>query len=119
MTNGVPYDVSKAFVWETWQIVAASFSMFDVNVTTNENVYINTAPSKRDGGTLFRGTGRSSCAFAFGTSTFCTLYQESTATHEFGHLFHLNHDGGSPGGEYHFSFWPFLCTWFGVFIIKL
>lgn len=108
MTNGVPHDVSKAFIWETWQIVAASFSMFDVNVTTNKNVYNNATPSKRGGGTMLRGTGRSSCAFAFGTSTFCTLYKESNgygqgriAAHELGHLFHLNHDGGSPGGEYH------------------
>jgi PKD repeat protein len=108
MSNDTPHDVSKEFVWTTWQIVAASFSMFDVNVTTNQSVYNNAAPSKRGGGTLYRQTGRSSCAFAFGTSTFCTLYKETdaygqgrTAAHEFGHLLHLKHDGGSPGGEYH------------------
>ena len=108
MSNGEPHDVSKEFVWTTWQIVAASFSMFDVNVTTNQTVYNNASPSRRGGGTLYREDGRSSCAFAFGTATFCTLYKENdaygqgrTAAHEFGHLFHLNHDGGSPGGEYH------------------
>jgi len=108
MSDGTPYDVSKEFIWVTWQIVAASFSMFDVNVTTDLSVYNSAAPSRRGGGTMYRETGRSSCAFAFGTSTFCTLYKEAdaygqgrTAAHEFGHLLHLNHDGGSPGGEYH------------------
>lgn len=108
MSNGVPYDVSKEFIWTTWQIVAASFSMLDVNVTTNRDVYNNAAPSKRGGATMYRQTGRSSCHFAFGTSTFCTLYKESTAygqgriaAHEIGHLLHLAHDGGAPGGEYH------------------
>lgn len=108
MSNGVPYDVSKEFMWTTWQIVAASFSMFDVNVTTNWNVYNSAAPSRRGGATMYRETGRSSCHYAFGTSTFCTLYRESDAygqgriaAHELGHLFHLAHDGGYPGGEYH------------------
>jgi len=45
MSNGEPHDVSKEFVWTTWQIVAASFSMFDVNVTTNQSVYNNASPS--------------------------------------------------------------------------
>ncbi len=107
MSNGVPYDVSKEFIWTTWQITSASFSMFDVNVTTNKAVYDNAAPSKRGGATMYRETGRSSCHFAFGTSTFCTLYRENDAygqgriaAHELGHLFHLSHDGGQPGGEY-------------------
>lgn len=127
MTDGVPFDVSKEWIWETWQIVAASFSMFDVNVTTDWDVYNAAAPSKRGGGTMYRQTGRSSCAFAFGSSTFCTLYKESTAygqgrtaAHEFGHLFHLNHDGGAPGGEYHegiaeFQWVPIMGNyWFGT-----
>ncbi|MCP4985826.1 MAG: hypothetical protein GY928_07100 [Colwellia sp.] len=108
MRDGVPYDVSKEFIWTTWQIVSASFSMFDVNVTTDRYVYNNAAPSKRGGATMYRQTGRSSCHFAFGTSTFCTLYRENDAygqgriaAHELGHLLHLRHDGGSPGGEYH------------------
>lgn len=107
MSNGVPYDVSKAFIWTTWQIVAASFSMFDVNVTTNREIYDYAVPSKRGGATMYRETGRSSCHYAFGTSTFCTLYRESDAygqgriaVHELGHLLHLAHDGGQPGGEY-------------------
>jgi len=107
MSNGVPYDVSKEFIWTTWQIVAASFSMFDVNVTTNRTIYDYATPSKRGGATMYRETGRSSCHYAFGTSTFCTLYRENDAygqgriaVHELGHLFHLAHDGGQPGGEY-------------------
>ena len=101
MTGDTPYDRSKEHLWTTWQILSASLSMFDVNVTTNRNVYNQAAPSKRGGGTLYPQAGRSSCHFAFGTSTFCTLYKESDgygqgriAAHEFGHLFHLNHDGG-------------------------
>ncbi|NQZ11733.1 MAG: hypothetical protein HRT35_31670, partial [Algicola sp.] len=108
MSGNTPTDRSKEDLWTTWQIVAASFSMFDVNVTTNRSVYDQAAPSRRGGGTMYTQSGRSSCHFAFGTSTFCTLYKESDsygqgriAAHEFGHLFHLNHDGGSPGGEYH------------------
>ena len=106
MSNGVPYDVSREFIYETWQIVAASFSMFDLNVTTDWNVYNAAAPSRRGGGTFYRESGRSSCHFAFGTSTFCTMYKESSAkgqgliaAHEYGHLFHLKHDSGY-GGEY-------------------
>lgn len=108
MSDGVPYDVSKEFIWTTWQIVAASFSMLDVNVTTNRDVYNNAAVSKRGGTTMYREMGRSSCHYAFGTSTFCTLYRERDAygqgriaAHEIGHLLHLGHDGGSPGGEYY------------------
>jgi hypothetical protein len=108
MRDCVPYDVSKEFVWTTWQVVAASFSMFDVNVTTNENVYNNAAPSKRGGANLLREEGRSSCHYAFGTSTFCTLYkkvngfnQGIVAVHELGHLLHLKHDGGGGDGEYY------------------
>ncbi len=126
MDDGVPYDVSKEFIWTTWQIVAASFSMFDVNVTTDLNVYNQALPSRRGGGTMYRQDGRSSCHFAFGTSTFCTLYKEvdasgqgRTAAHEFGHLLHLAHDGGAPGGEYHqgladFQWVPIMGNyWFG------
>lgn len=108
MSNGVPYDVSKEFIWTTWQIVAASFSMLDVNVTTNWDVYNAAAVSRRGGATMYRETGRSTCHYAFGTSTFCTLHRESDAygqgriaAHELGHLLHLAHDGGYPGGEYY------------------
>lgn len=108
MSGNTPTDRTPENLWITWQIVAASFSMFDVNVTTNRAVYDAAAPSRRGGGTLYTQSGRSSCHFAFGTSTFCTLYKESDAygqgriaAHEYGHLFHLSHDGGAPGGEYH------------------
>lgn len=108
MNGNTPRDRTPENLWITWQIVAASFSMFDVNVTTNRAVYDQAAPSKRGGGTLYTQSGRSSCHFAFGTSTFCTLYKEDDAygqgriaAHEYGHLFHLSHDGGAPGGEYH------------------
>ncbi|NQZ09616.1 MAG: pre-peptidase C-terminal domain-containing protein [Algicola sp.] len=111
MNGSTPTDRSAENLWTTWQIVAASFSMFDVNVTTSTNIYNQAVPSRRGGGTLYTQGGRSSCAFAFGTSTFCTLYKEADAygqgriaAHELGHLFHLNHDGGSPGGEYHQGF---------------
>lgn len=108
MNGSTPTDRTPEDLWITWQIVAASFSMFDVNVTTSRAVYDQAAPSRRGGGTLYTQSGRSSCHFAFGTSTFCTLYKESDAygqgriaAHEYGHLFHLSHDGGAPGGEYH------------------
>ncbi|MCJ8272402.1 MAG: hypothetical protein MJK04_23735, partial [Psychrosphaera sp.] len=107
MNGSTPTDRSSERLWTTWQIVAASFSMFDVNVTTSRDVYNQAAPSRRGGGTMYTQGGRSSCAFAFGTSTFCTLYKEADAygqgriaAHELGHLFHLNHDGGTAGGEY-------------------
>ncbi|BAJ03233.1 fibronectin type III domain-containing protein [Shewanella violacea] len=108
MSNGIPYDVSKEFIWTTWQIVSASFSMLDVNVTTSWDVYNRAAVSRRGGAAMYRETGRSTCHYAFGTSTFCTLHRESDAygqgriaAHELGHLLHLAHDGGYPGGEYY------------------
>ena len=127
MNGNTPTDRTPENLYITWQIVAASFSMFDINVTTDRSVYDQAAPSKRGGGTLYTQSGRSSCHFAFGTSTFCTLYKESDAygqgriaAHEYGHLFHLAHDGGAPGGEYHqgladFEWVPVMGNiWFGT-----
>jgi MYXO-CTERM domain-containing protein len=103
-----PLPLAKAQLWRAWQIVAASFSAFEVNVTTDAAVYEATPMRDRGKACSRPQTGRSSCGLnAFGTTRCCNIFnkgngyhQGATFTHELGHLMGLRHDGATGGVEY-------------------
>jgi MYXO-CTERM domain-containing protein len=101
-------------MWKGWASVAAGFSSFDVNVTTDSDVY-DAAGVQNSGVALFEPTDeRAACALgAFGTREPCMIYtgpgaepEEGygvgrTTLHELGHLLGLLHDG--TGSEEYFG----------------
>ncbi len=103
-----PLPLDKAQLWRAWQIVAASFSAFEVNVTTDAAVYEATPMRDRGKACSRPESGRSSCGLnAFGTTRCCNIYnkgngyhQGATTTHELGHLLGLRHDGTTGGSQY-------------------
>jgi hypothetical protein len=107
--------LAKAELWRAWQIVAGTYSAFDVNVTTDATVYNAAAARDRGMACISNEDGRSTCSVnAFGTSRCCNVfnkgngyYQGTTTAHELGHLMGLGHDGGGSGGEYFEGFAAF------------
>lgn len=102
---------NNEYVWTAWQVVAAGFSMLEVNVTTNPAVYDSAAPSKRGGSRYINEQGRSYCSFAYGTGYFCVVRKQFSAmsagriaNHELGHLLHLSHDGDLNGDGQHYTY---------------
>jgi hypothetical protein len=103
-----PLPLEKAQLWRTWQIVAAAFSAFEVNVTTDAAVFEATPMRDRGKACSRAMSGRSSCGLnAFGTTRCCNIfnkgngyYQGATTTHELGHLMGLRHDGTTNGSQY-------------------
>ena len=95
-------------MWEAWQTFSSQYSMFDVNVTTDPDVYEAAGVANRGSCHQVSTTGQSSCGLSsFGTSRACNIfkksspaYQGGTLAHETGHQVGLNHDGSSSGGEY-------------------
>jgi hypothetical protein len=103
-----PLPLAKDQIYRAWQVVAGTFSAFDVNVTTDQSVFDGTEPRNRGKSCSRAEMGRSSCSLnAFGTSRCCNVYnkgnghyQGTTFAHELGHLMGLRHDGGGGSGEY-------------------
>jgi hypothetical protein len=105
----------KEEMYRVWQCTADQYSMFDLNVTTDVAVY-NAAKAadvlKTGNITFVDQDGRSNaCLACFGTTQAGTLYRDPgngdygygigmTCAHEMGHQMGMNHDGGTPGGEY-------------------
>jgi hypothetical protein len=104
---------SKAEVWKTWQSLASSLSMFELNVTTDKEVY-DSVPVTNSGIAIFYNQdGRSfSPVGAFGTKNASTNYKNQgqgyglgrTAAHEVGHTMGLLHDGGSQQSDPEYFF---------------
>jgi hypothetical protein len=72
-------------MWQVWQSVAASFSAFDVNVTTNPAVYTGTTSANRGKAVFSSEDQISSCYMdSFGSDTYgCQIYtRDSTATND-------------------------------------
>ena len=103
-----PLTLAKDQLWRAWQVVAASFSAFEVNVTTDATVFDAAEPRNRGKACSRNEAGRSSCGLnAFGTTRCCNVfnkgngyYQGTTTAHELGHLMGLRHDGTAGGSEY-------------------
>lgn len=101
---------SKADVFEVWAITAATLYPFQVNVTTDADVYEKAGVQNSGCSQLiYEGVGdRSSCGLnVFGSRSCCNnhIYNDGYATgrilnHEAGHGWGLAHDGGDDGGEY-------------------
>lgn len=104
MNGDTPKHFSKKKLYESWQIFASSYSMFDVNVTTDKSVYDKAG--SRNGGInhLDNKKGRSFCCLnCFGTGRKCETQLQSdreypdqygkTMAHESGHQMGLGHDG--------------------------
>lgn len=117
MSGSTPLNgVTKENMYRMWQIVASQYSMYNINITTNVNVY-NTAKAAnvlRTGIINFvNQDGRSNAPLsAFGTTSAGTVYRNPasgfdygygigmTAAHEVGHQMGMSHDHGGTGGEY-------------------
>ena len=103
-----PLTLAKDQLWRAWQVVSASFSAFEVNVTTDATVFEAAEPRNRGKACSRNEAGRSSCGLnAFGTTRCCNVfnkgngyYQGTTTAHELGHLMGLRHDGTAGGSEY-------------------
>lgn len=111
MNGTKPLLFVKEEMYKTWQVFASSFSMFDVNVTTDPAIYQAAGLTNSGIGRLFNEPGRSFCSLnAFGTTRACTIQTQpapmthfmygKTAAHEVGHLMGLSHDG-SGSTEYY------------------
>jgi MYXO-CTERM domain-containing protein len=109
MNGGTPIGQTPTDVWQTWQSLAAILSAFNVNVTTDRDVY--TAAGVMNSGIARMANvneGSSSCGVnVFGSSRACDVhrYRNGYATgrilaHEVGHGLGMLHDGGDNGGEY-------------------
>ncbi len=100
--SGTPVDFSKEEMWMAWQSVAAAYSPFEVNVTTNAEIY-DATPARNRGKANF--TSSNDVAFCyegvFGSDWDCEIYtgpgaEDSlgygvgrTTAHEFGHMMGL------------------------------
>lgn len=115
--NGEPLNgVTKEQMYRAWQSIADQFSMLNMNVTTNVSVYnaAKAANILRTGVINFvNRDGRSYAPLhSFGTTSAGTLFRNPSAgfdygygigmtgAHEVGHQMGVNHDRGTPGGEY-------------------
>lgn len=111
---------TKEDVWVSWSIFAATMWQFDINITTDPDVYEAAGVTNSGCSTMIYADigGSSSCSLnIFGTQRCCDnhLYRDGYGTgrilnHEAGHGWGLLHDGGSDGGEYFNGFSAFQWT---------
>ncbi len=117
MSGSTPLNgVTKENMYRAWQVVADIYSAYQLNITTDVNVYnaAKAANPLRTGIINFvNQDGRSFAPIgSFGTTSAGTLYRNPssgfdygygigmTAAHEVGHEMGMSHDHGGSGGEY-------------------
>lgn len=109
---------SDSIITTIWQVVSTDMEPFNINVTTEESVYLNAPPAKRirciitpssewsgsSGGIAYRGS------FTWTGDTPCWVFSDNlndqfksiaeTCSHEVGHTFGLTHDGRNTSSYY-------------------
>lgn len=120
--NAAASSFTNANITTIWTCVSEDFSPFNINVTTDRNVF-NSAPSNRRMMVIFTPTddaapGSGGVAFlnSWGSGEPCWDFNpsvksaEEAAAHESGHTFGLNHDGTPSQGYYpgHGSWGPIM-----------
>ena len=114
MSGTEPISQTKEDVWRTWQSFASGYSMYEVNVTTDNAVYQAAGTVNSGIAKFYNQTGRSySPVNAFGTTSSSTVYRQNngygtgrTGLHETGHLMGV-YDYGGTGGTYFVGFSEF------------
>ena len=94
-------DDEIKLIVQAWMEVTEDFLPFDVNVTTDVNMYNNADPSKRQRCIMTSSddAGGTSGLNTFGTGSPCFVFNREysslggSITHEFGHTLGLIHDG--------------------------
>jgi len=115
MNGETPKSQTKVDVWQSWQCVASGYSMYEVNVTTDKDVYQAAGVTNSGIAKFYNQTGRSNSPVnAFGTTRSSTCYRYSNGygtgrmtLHETGHLMGVYDYGGNPGGTYFVGFAEF------------
>lgn len=120
--TAAPSSFTNANITTIWTAVSEDFSPFNINVTTDRNVFNNATPSRRMM-VIFTPTddaapGAGGVAFlnSWGSGEPCWDFNptvksaEEAASHEAGHTFNLSHDGTSSQGYYagHGSWGPIM-----------
>lgn len=112
MNGETPISQTKEEVWYTWQCIAGAYSMYEVNVTTDKQVYQKAGVPNSGLAKFLNTTGRSNSPVnAFGTTQGSTVYKKvdgydcgRTGAHELGHVMGVYDYGGTPGGTYFVGF---------------
>jgi hypothetical protein len=127
MNGDTPKYYDKEGMWDAWQAAASTYSNFEVNVTTDHDVYTAANVANTCIAGFLDQDGRSNADLnSCGTPTASRIYkyptgdeQGRTVAHEVGHQLGLNHDHGEPGGEYfeglpEYKWVPIMANfWFG------
>lgn len=120
--NATPSGFSDAQITQAWGYVVEDYAPFDVNITTDEQVYQAADPKKRmrvvitttsswyAGGNA--GGGAQIGSFDWGTDVPCYVFVNNLSnspwnvgeccSHEVGHTVNLLHDG-HPNGQYYYG----------------